>query len=302
VDQKWISGHGSVGRMVASPVTELSNTEFLTTEAGLRFALHDFGGSGAHILLCHATGFCGRAYEPLARFLASQFHVWAVDMPGHGDSDLPAGGDFSWQAMVGHVVAAAKAISSQRLACIFGHSMGGAVALQAISDHPDLAAAAYLYEPIISAPSDRPAPGGRNPLAEGARRRQSTFASKQAVLWRYASRPPLNALNAASLAAYVDHGFDELPDGTVSLKCSPESEARTFESSLGITTATVAGALARTLCVTGGEAGSPLVAMVPPLVAQLPNAEMSVHPHLGHFGPLQGPDAIGAEIARHANG
>lgn len=261
-------------------------------------ALHDLGGGGPTILICHATGFCGRAYQPLARALAGRFRVWAVDLPGHGDSDLPADDDFAWQRMVPQVVAATRAISTAPLACVVGHSMGGAVALQAAAQDPSLFAAAYLYEPVIIPPSEAARRTSNNPMADGARRRQDTFASKQAALWRYATRPPLNELAAASLAAYVDHGFEELPDGRARLKCTPESEARTFEASAGITTDSVAEARLPTLLVSGGQ--SMLATLVPPVLAALSNAEASVHPHLGHFGPLQSPVAIAEEIISHA--
>jgi pimeloyl-ACP methyl ester carboxylesterase len=271
---------------------------FLTRADGSRVALHDLGGSGPTILICHATGFCGRAYEPLAQALGDRFHVWAIDMAGHGDSDEPPGGDFSWHAMVDDVVAASRAIASEPLACVVGHSMGGAVALQAAAEHPALFAAAYLYEPIIVPPAESSRRTGSNPMSAGARRRQGTFASKPEALWRYASRRPLDELSAGSLAAYVQHGFQENADGTVTLKCTPENEARTFESSASITTASIAPAALPTLVVTG--ATSTLASMGQPVVDALPDAELRVHRHLGHFGPLQGPEIIGDEIAAHA--
>ncbi len=275
-----------------------ATTTFLTRPDGSAFALHDLGGSGPPLLVCHATGFCGRAYEPLAQALAERFHVWAVDMPGHGDSSDPPGGDFSWGAMVGDVISATRTIAPEPLACVVGHSMGGAVALQAAAIDASLFAAAYLYEPIIVPPADAARRTGRNPMAEGARRRQDTFASKAEALWRYASRLPLAELSAGSLAAYVDCGFAVTEDGTVRLKCTPENEARTFESSASITTESVAPATLPTLVVTG--AASALAHMGPPVVAALPSAELRIHHHLGHFGPLQGPGIIADEIAAHA--
>jgi pimeloyl-ACP methyl ester carboxylesterase len=202
--------------------------------------------------------------------------------------------------MVRQLVQATHAIASEPLACVIGHSMGGAVALQAAADHPGLFAKAYVFEPAITPVAP---PGGRigsNPMADGARRRQDTFASKAAALWRYSARRPLSDLEAGSLAAYVEHGFRELPDGSVTLKCTPESEAATFESSAAITIETVATAELHTLCVAGGEPGSQMPALVPPLVAALPNAELRVHRHLGHFGPLQSPGLIAADIEQHA--
>ncbi len=272
----------------------------LTADHGSRLAVHDLGGQGPAVLICHATGFCGRAYEPLAQELTPQFHVWAMDFPGHGDSDSPPNGDFSWLGMVRHLVAVTRAISPDRpLACVVGHSMGGAVALQAAAGDDALFAAAYIYEPpIVAMPVDASGPR-TNPMADAARRRQGTFASKPAAMWRYASRPPLNSMDARSLAAYVDHGFQALPDGTVALKCSPENEARTFEAGGIITVETVAAAAVPTLCVSGGEQRSPLTTVVPALASALPNAELRIHRHLGHFGPLESPGLIGAEIAAH---
>ncbi|MCW2548772.1 MAG: alpha/beta hydrolase fold protein [Mycobacterium sp.] len=262
--------------------------------------MHDLGGDGPVVLITHATGFCGRAYEPLARLLAAQFHVWAIDFAGHGDSDLPPGGDFAWTGMVGQLVHATRAIASEPLACVIGHSMGAAVALQAAADHPTLFDAAYVFEPAITPVAPPSGRSGRNPMADGARRRQDTFASKAAAMWRYAARPPLSELDAASLAAYVEHGFATLADGSVTLKCTPESEASTFESSAAITIETVATATLPTLCVAGGDIDSPLPAVVPALAAALPNAELRIHRHLGHFGPLQSPALIAEDIRNHA--
>ncbi len=276
---------------------------FLNAAHISRFALHDLGGDGPAVLICHATGFCGRAYEPLARVLAADFHVWALDFPGHGDSDPPAGGDFSWRKQIPHLLLAKQTISPDApLGAIVGHSMGAAVALQAAAEHAGLCHSLYAYEPAMS---ERAVPGrmpGSNPMSEAARRRQGTFPSKSAALWRYSSRPPLNKLEASSLAAYVEHGFRELDDGTVALKCTPENEAATFESSGDISVATVTASEIPTLCVAGGEPHSPLAAVVPILAASLPEGAARTHRYLGHFGPLESPALIGADIAAHVRG
>lgn len=284
-------------------MTDRPTPTYVTTDRGSRLAVHDLGGDGPELLICHATGFCGRAYGPLARQLTADFHVWAVDFPGHGDASLPGDGDFGWLRLVPELIAVVRSISAEPLACVVGHSMGAAVALQAAAQDSSLFAAAYVYEPAIMPPSPAGRPettSGRNPMAEGARRRQGSFPSMAAALWRYAARPPLNELSAGCLAAYVEHGFRDLPDGGVTLKCTPESEARTFEGSGGVTVASVSAAPMPTMCACGGEEGSPLAATVPLLAAALPDTELRVHRHLGHFGPLQSPLLIADEIRQHA--
>jgi pimeloyl-ACP methyl ester carboxylesterase len=279
----------------------------LTTDRGTSVELHDLGGvdpgSGPAVLVCHATGLCGRAYEHLAAHLAGRAHVWALDFPGHGATPASADGVADWRLWVDEVVTAVAAIAAQGGGPVHavGHSMGGAVALQAEADRPGLLASAYLYEPVITAGPVLAA--GANRLATGARRRRAVFPSREAALWRYASRPPLGDLSAQSVAAYVEHGFEDLPDGTVRLRCLPEYEAAVFESSGDVTYETVAAAKLPVLVAVGAaEPVAPPSTFAPGLVAALPNAVLASHDHLGHFGPLQAPPVIAADILRHVAG
>lgn len=48
-------------------------------------------------------------------------------------------------------------------------------------------------------------------LAARALRRRRVFASRQAVMDSYGSRPPFRSFHRDALAAYVNHGFADLP-------------------------------------------------------------------------------------------
>jgi pimeloyl-ACP methyl ester carboxylesterase len=280
----------------------LANAARVQSTDGVEIAVHDLGGRGAPLLIAHATGFCGGAYAALAAGLTSQFHVWALDFRGHGDSTSPTGDDFSWTGMGEDLVAVAEHIGEAPYAG-FGHSMGGAAVLLAEQARPGLFHSAFLYEPIVIPPGAASPAGGAGGLAAGARRRRAEFASKDEVLWRYATRPPLNVLRADALAAYIEHGFRETGDGTVRLKCEPENEARTFDAGGGMTGDRVAGIeLETTIAVgaRGGGEGPPMYA--PPLVASLPRATLLEYAHLGHFGPLQDPDTVAADVAARCGG
>ncbi|MBL7495443.1 alpha/beta hydrolase [Frankia sp. CNm7] len=273
----------------------------IATERGTTVVLHDLGGvapgAGPAVLVCHATGFCGRMYAPLARPLGGHAHVWALDFPGHGETPAPMDGNVAWREWTAEVAAAVAAVGAAGFAPVHavGHSMGGAIALQAEADRPGLFASAYLYEPVVT-PGAFPA-AGSNPLAAGARRRREVFASRAEALWRFASRPPLGELTAETLAAYVEHGFEDLPDGSARLRCRPEHEARTFEGSGGITYGTVAGAKIPVVIAAGGAGLElPPASFSPGLAAALPAATRVVHDHLGHFGPFQAPATIAAAV------
>lgn len=266
---------------------------------GVLLELHDLGGEGPALLIVHATGFCAGAYRPLAAALGAGFHVWALDVRGHGDSDAPADGSMSWDAISNDVLAAVSAIGDGPVGPVaVGHSMGGAAILQAERKVPGTFRGAYVYEPIVfpaGAPVSDPT---QNPLAVGAARRRPTFPSRAEALLRYASRPPLGELRADALAAYVEHGFRDLADGTVTLKCPPEREAATFAAAGRITTQEVTGLPLPTIVAAGQGGGpGPDPASFAPLVAEaLPHSELRVYPHLGHFGPLQDPPTVAEEI------
>lgn len=262
--------------------------------------LHELGGDGPDLLIAHATGFCAGAYGPLAARLQARHRVWALDFRGHGDSTLPASGDLSWRGMADDVLAVAEVIGGGPLLA-FGHSMGGACLLAAELRVPGTLRAAFVFEPIV-VPPGFDAPGG-NPLAASARRRRPSFASREEALARYASRPPLGAFRADALSAYVTHGFADASDGTVTLKCTPESEAAVFEAS-GKPQIAEMGPVSVPVVVARGERdASPGPAdFADAVAASLGNGTLRRYPHVGHFGPFQDPATIAEDVVAAFDG
>jgi pimeloyl-ACP methyl ester carboxylesterase len=262
---------------------------------GVTVAVHDLGGHGDPFLICHATGFCAQAYAPMAERLAARHHVWGLDFRGHGDTPAPANNRFDWEGMADDLQAVIKELASSPLP-VFGHSMGGAVAVLVEHRAPGTLKSAYLYEPIII-PASGEMPLGANPMSEIALHRRRAFPSKAEALMRYASRPPLNSLQAGALAAYVEHGFTEEPDGSAQLKCLPEFEAATFAATGKATVEMAAKVSTPTTVAVGHVEGDwgPAV-FAPAIVEAMPNATLQRFEMLGHFGPLQDPAAIANAI------
>jgi pimeloyl-ACP methyl ester carboxylesterase len=275
-------------------VTDSTPIEVASTN-GVRLAVHDLGGHGETLAVCHATGFHGRAYEPLAAGLRDRFHVWAIDFRGHGASTAPTDGDFSWVGMRDDLLAVADAFGWSHLSA-FGHSMGGCTILLAELARPGLVERAYLYEPIIV----RAGVEGTmsSPLPAMARRRRARFDSHAEALLRFATRPGLSVLRADALAAYVVHGFVPAADGGVELACAPEDEARTFEANAALTTAGL-GPIGTHAVVARGlaEVHDFPAQIAPDVAAALPHGSLVEYAHLGHFGPLQDPALLAAEIS-----
>jgi pimeloyl-ACP methyl ester carboxylesterase len=199
-----------------------------TTPDGVVLALYDLGGQGRPALLAHATGFHGRVLSPLARSLGLRFHCLALDLRGHGESGVAADLDFDWVGFGTDILTAVDAFGLDGAVGI-GHSCGGAALLLAEEARPGTFSALYCFEPVVLPFDDSPTPNPSDPLARGARQRREIFASRQDAYANYASKPPLNVLDPEALAAYVEFGFEDLPDGTVRLRCRGENEALIYE-------------------------------------------------------------------------
>jgi pimeloyl-ACP methyl ester carboxylesterase len=276
----------------------LGEPQRIASSDGVSLALHDLGGDGPPLLILHATGFAGMAYAALGRALAAGFHVRAIDFRGHGDSTRPEGERFEWGAFAEDLLAVIDVLAagSEEPPAVFGHSLGGAVALLAELRRPRSISWAYLYEPIVL-PELFPQLLGSNPIADGARRRRASFPSRAEAMWRYAGRPPLDVLQAGALASYVEHGFAELPDGSVRLKCRPEDEAATFSAD-GKPTLEMLAALALPTVVAAGAVGDGFSPgeLSPEIAAALPAGRLERYPDLGHMGPLENPAAVAARV------
>ena len=271
----------------------------LTVAPGTELVIHELGGDGPPALFAHATGFHGRVWQPVASRL-NGFRSWAPDLRAHGDSAVGPDG-LRWENFADDLLAVVDELGLDRPLGI-GHSKGGAALLLAEERRPGTFRGLWCWEPVIMPPAaGNGAPVDGNPLARSARNRRSTFDSYETALRNFASKPPMQAFHPEALEAYVRHGFSAGPDGTVHLKCEPEHEAQVYEmarhhqafASLGSVTCPVV--IARGALEDGGP-----TAMAGPVAERLPHGRLEVHGDLGHFGPMEDPDAVAASIQAFA--
>jgi pimeloyl-ACP methyl ester carboxylesterase len=176
----------------------------------------------------HGTGFCASVWDAIAIDLVDDFDVVAVDRRGHGASAKPVGA-YALDDLADDVVALIDALDLQGAYGI-GHSAGGTDLLLAAPQRPHAFAKLFLIEPTVMDPHDPTsglvtAPGPEHADLERLRRRRATFPSRQAARERLEDRGIFAGWHSDLLDAYISDGLEALPDGQLSLRCTPTNEA-----------------------------------------------------------------------------
>ncbi len=266
---------------------------------GVRLRLYDLGGTGQPVVLCHATGFCGQVWGPVAERLNAEFvgrfRCIGFDFRGHGRSSLPDDGKMDWSRFGDDVHAVCKAVSGDEPALAIGHSIGGAAIALAETSAPGTVARAWTFEPILIKQDRETADRSKSSMAQGALKRRAVFANRGEAFARYSGRPPLDRLDERALRAYVDHGFADLEDGTVTLRCLPATESAVFAQTSSETFYRAGQLEIPFAMAASGDGGIP-AASVMEAAAEFPHLELVQIPELTHFGPLEAPDHI-ADLA-----
>jgi pimeloyl-ACP methyl ester carboxylesterase len=99
------------------------------------------------LLLLHGIGSRALSWWPVVDALADHFHLYALDLRGHGASTKPPAGDLlpDYAADLAAVIAALD-LDHPR---ILGHSLGGLIALTWAASHPHQAAAIALEDTAL---------------------------------------------------------------------------------------------------------------------------------------------------------
>jgi pimeloyl-ACP methyl ester carboxylesterase len=130
-----------------------------TVDDGLRVHYLDWGGDDKPALvLLHGARVHAHVWDFFSLELRQYFHIYALDLPGHGDSDWPADGDYSRS----HLAAAIAGVIDQlglKSFVLMGHSLGGSVAALVAAGMPAPKRALRLVDTSIQ-PTPPPYPQG----------------------------------------------------------------------------------------------------------------------------------------------
>jgi pimeloyl-ACP methyl ester carboxylesterase len=110
-------------------------------------AVDDGGRGGIPVVLLHSLAGNSGQWAGVLDHLRAGRRALAIDLRGHGQSEAPANGDYSFAAMADDVGAVVDSLGLERFVLV-GHSMGGGVALVYAGAHPERVAGLLLLDPI----------------------------------------------------------------------------------------------------------------------------------------------------------
>jgi pimeloyl-ACP methyl ester carboxylesterase len=101
-------------------------------------------------VLLHGVGSRGQSWWPVIDPLAARFHLFQLDLRGHGASGKPSAG-YQMEHYAADLDAALAALDLEEPR-IIGHSLGALTALFWASEHPSRAAALVIEDPSLRVP------------------------------------------------------------------------------------------------------------------------------------------------------
>jgi pimeloyl-ACP methyl ester carboxylesterase len=104
------------------------------------------GGRGDPLVLVHGFASNKDVWARFSRHVTSTQHVFALDLPGFGDSERKAPAEYTYESQVDRLDRFVSAVGISRFN-LAGHSMGGAIAALYAAKHPDKVATLTLISP-----------------------------------------------------------------------------------------------------------------------------------------------------------
>jgi pimeloyl-ACP methyl ester carboxylesterase len=114
--------------------------------------VYNISGSGPAIVLLHGFLESKEIWDDFTEVLKKQFTIIAIDLPGHGESELVAE-THSMQLMADAVKVVLQSENIEQ-AVITGHSMGGYVALQFAADDKEMVKGLVLFHSHANADTE----------------------------------------------------------------------------------------------------------------------------------------------------
>jgi len=194
----------------------------------LQINVHEWGSlddNKPSIILLHASGFHGRCWDTVVKALGP-YHIFAVDLRGHGLSDGPAFQD--WSEFGEDIVELLLALELKKVVLV-GHSLGGFTATYVAHQLPSIVSKLLLIDPVILAEQYFIDKVDMSHASRFSKNRTDSFDSPEDFYQRYKNKPPYSLFDDDTFRAYSDHALEWNEKAqTYRLACRPEFESSVY--------------------------------------------------------------------------
>jgi len=255
-------------------------TDRFVTVNGLRIHYLEWGAPDKQpLIMLHGIGRVAHTFDHIAPHFSSKYHVMAVDMRGHGDSDWDPKGAYLVEDYVKDIEGLAKQLGLQDIV-IWGNSTGGRVAQVFAGLHPELVAAVV---------SEDVGPERPNQVAESVTRQlkqedEKGWASEDELLSQLKnsnSRTPEEILRA-----YAHYGSKRRTDGRIIWKRDPAIGNGFVPTELWRFVRAIKSPI---IYIVGGRSTIVPLATQEELKKVLPQVEIVTIPGAGHYPSEENP-------------
>jgi esterase len=248
---------------------------------GLRIHYLDWGAADKQpLIMLHGIGRVAHTFDHIATRFNEKYHVIAVDMRGHGDSDWDPHGAYLVEDYVKDIEGLAEQLRLRNIV-IWGNSTGGRVAQVFAGLHPELVAAVIAEDVGPERPRE---------IAEGVTSRlkqedEKGWASEDELFAQLRSANQRTSEQA--LRAYVHFGSKRRADGRIIWKRDPKIGDGFVPTELWRFVRRIKSPI---IYILGGQS-----TIVPPetqeqLKRTLPQARIVIMPGLGHYPSEENPN------------
>ena len=217
-----------IGNQAATVPGEPRQQEFAGSRARLTY--FEWGAPGDQpVLLVHATGFHARCWDQVVAALPRGYHVYAVDMRGHGRSErVPP---YVWDSFAGDVGELVDHLGLKDAIGV-GHSMGGHCLVQVCARRPGAFSRLLLVDPVIFEPdaySQDRYRGFESPEDHPVSKRRNQWTGWEEMYERFKERGSFALWDDQVLRDYCRYGVLPKPDGEgFELACPPLVESSVY--------------------------------------------------------------------------
>jgi pimeloyl-ACP methyl ester carboxylesterase len=193
-----------------TPLKPAPYTDLYVEVSGLKLHVLDYGTAGKPQMLCiHGSAAHAHWFDFVAPGLINDYHVLALDLRGHGDSEWdrspqPA---YNYDRYAADVHELTEKLDLRDFVLV-GHSMGGLVSIVYAATYPGRAKAFIMIDSSVNLPPDRVAAMNAVGSREG-----SSYADKDEFVAKFKVRPAGSSAAPEIVRHLAQHSGRQFEDG-----------------------------------------------------------------------------------------